>query len=129
MWCRIRLPFRSTRVLHLFWWGSCCLVFSFLCCVLCTIICLFVFLFFFACRFQFQSMSLTVPLVSSAPLLMLLSISYDHCEDRILIVFKHLFELLERYKHQFYSSCCTKVNIIRKSECHLGNSIIFNILS
>ena len=28
------------------WWGSCCLVFSFLCCVFCTIICLFVFLFF-----------------------------------------------------------------------------------
>ena len=28
-----------------FWWDSCCLVFSFLCCVLCTIICLFVFFF------------------------------------------------------------------------------------
>ena len=31
---------------HRFWWGSCCLVFSFLCCVFCTIICRFVFLFF-----------------------------------------------------------------------------------
>ena len=28
-----------------FWWGSCCLVFSFLGCVLCTIVCLFVFFF------------------------------------------------------------------------------------
>ena len=29
-----------------FWWGSCCLFFSFLCCVMCTIVCLFVFFHF-----------------------------------------------------------------------------------
>ena len=29
-----------------FWWSSCCLVFSFLCCVMCAIICLFVFFIF-----------------------------------------------------------------------------------
>ena len=32
------------RSLLVFWWGSCCLLFSFLCCVLCSIVCLFVFL-------------------------------------------------------------------------------------
>ena len=52
-----------------FWvWGSCCLVFSFLCCVFCTIICLFVFLFVaMASSVYFQSMSLTVPPVSFVP--------------------------------------------------------------
>ena len=29
-----------------FWWGSCCLFFSFLCCVMCTIVCLFVLFIF-----------------------------------------------------------------------------------
>ena len=29
-----------------FWWGSCCLFFSFLCCVMCTIVCLFVIFIF-----------------------------------------------------------------------------------
>ena len=29
-----------------FWWGSCCLFFSFLCFVMCTIVCLFVFFIF-----------------------------------------------------------------------------------
>ena len=34
------------RLPPVFGWGSCCLVFRFLCCVLYTIICLFAFLFF-----------------------------------------------------------------------------------
>ena len=56
-----------------FWWGSCCLVFSFLCCVICTIICLFVFLFLaMALSLYFQSMSLTVPLVSFVPYTMVI---------------------------------------------------------
>ena len=55
-----KLPFTATRrVPHVeqdlltlpeitpsFWWGTCCLFFSFLCCVMCTIVCLFVFFIF-----------------------------------------------------------------------------------
>ena len=36
---------RAPEITPSFWLSSCCLVFSFLCCVFCTIICLFVFLF------------------------------------------------------------------------------------
>ena len=43
----ICLLFRSTCRDHpSFWWGSCCLFFSFLYCVMCTIVCLFVFFIF-----------------------------------------------------------------------------------
>ena len=37
-------PFGAPAITPSFWWGSCCLFFSFLCCVMCTIVCLF-FLF------------------------------------------------------------------------------------
>ena len=36
-----------------FWWSSCCLFFSFQCCVMCSIVCLFVFFSFLARRCQF----------------------------------------------------------------------------
>ena len=57
-----------------FLWGSCCLVFNLLCRVFCTIICLVVFLFLaMALSVYFQSMTLTIPLVSFDPLLYLSS--------------------------------------------------------
>ena len=61
---------RSPQIL---WWGSCCLVFSFMCNVLCTIICRLYFLAMVLLVY-FRSMSVTVPLVSFTPL----SIRYAH---------------------------------------------------
>ena len=39
-------PSRVPAIIRSFWWGSCCLFFSFLCCVMCSIVCLFVFFIF-----------------------------------------------------------------------------------
>ena len=39
-------PSGAPEITPSFWWGSCCLFFSFLCCVMCTIVCLFVILIF-----------------------------------------------------------------------------------
>ena len=52
-----------------FWWGSCCLFFSFLCCVVCAVCLSFSFLAM-ALSVCFRLMSLTVPLVSFVPLLL-----------------------------------------------------------
>ena len=38
-------PSGALEISPSFWWGSCCLVLSFLCCVLCTIICVGLFIF------------------------------------------------------------------------------------
>ena len=60
-------PSGAPEITPSFWWGSCCLYFSLLCCVMCTIVCLFVLSMAFSVYFRF--MSLTVPLVSFVPLL------------------------------------------------------------
>ena len=39
-------PSGAREITPSFWWGSCCLFFSFLCYVMCTIVCLFVFFIF-----------------------------------------------------------------------------------
>ena len=39
-------PSGAPEITPSFWWGSCCLFFSFLCCVVCTIVFLFVFFIF-----------------------------------------------------------------------------------
>ena len=53
-----------------FWWGSCCLFFSFLCCVMCTIVCLFVFFIFsHGVVSLFSIYEFDCPLVSFVPLL------------------------------------------------------------
>ena len=68
----------ALKIIPSFWWGSCCLVFSFLCCVFCTI-CLFVYLSLaMALSVYFPSMSLTVPLVYFVPLLWNLSQNVNH---------------------------------------------------
>ena len=65
-------PSVAPEITPSFYWGSCCVVFSFLCCVFCTIIYMFVFLFLaMALSVYFLSMRLTVPLVSFVPLLSL----------------------------------------------------------
>ena len=38
----ITYPSGAPEITPSFWWGSCCLLFSFLFCVMCTIVCLFV---------------------------------------------------------------------------------------
>ena len=64
-------PSGEPEITPSFWWGSCCLFFSFLCCVVCTIVCLFVFFLFShgVVSFFIRFVSLTVPLVSFVPLL------------------------------------------------------------
>ena len=62
-------PYGAPRITPSFQWGSCCLVFSFLCCIFCAIICLFVFLFLaVVLSVYIRFMSFTVSLVSFAPL-------------------------------------------------------------
>ena len=39
-------PSGAPEITPSLWWGSCCLLFGFLCCVVCTIVCLFVFFIF-----------------------------------------------------------------------------------
>ena len=39
-------PSGASEITPSFWWGSCCLFFSFLCCVMCIVVCLFVFFIF-----------------------------------------------------------------------------------
>ena len=38
-------PSGAPEIIPSFLWGSCCLLFSFLCCVMCTVVCRFVFKF------------------------------------------------------------------------------------
>ena len=74
-----------------FWWGSCCLFFSFLCCLFCTIICLFVFLFLaIALSVYFLSRSLTLSLVSFVPS----SLKYGPMGCQVLCSF-----IIKRYKN------------------------------
>ena len=42
-------PSGAHKITPSFWWSSCCLFFSFLCCVMCAIVCLFVFFIFSHC--------------------------------------------------------------------------------
>ena len=39
-------PPGAPEIIPSFWWGSCCLFFSFLCCFMCTNVCIFVFFIF-----------------------------------------------------------------------------------
>ena len=55
-------PSGAPEITPSFWRGSCCLFFSFLCCVMCTIVCVFLFYIF-----SQGVVSLSVPLVSSVP--------------------------------------------------------------
>ena len=71
IWSRICLPVRITWDHPQLLAGSCCLVFSLISCVFCTNTCLFVFLFFsHGLSVYFRFMSLNVPLVSFALLLL-----------------------------------------------------------
>ena len=62
-------PSRAPEITSSVWWGSCCLVFSFLCCVSCTIICRSFSFLALVLSVYFLYMSLNVPLVSFAPLI------------------------------------------------------------
>ena len=44
--CLTAYPSGAPEITPSFWWGSCCLFLSFLCCVMCSIVCLFVFFHF-----------------------------------------------------------------------------------
>ena len=55
-----------------FWWGSCCLFLSFLCCVMCAVVCLSFSFLDMALSVCFRFLSLTVPLASFVPLLFLM---------------------------------------------------------
>ena len=72
-------PSGAPEITPRFWWDSCCLFFSFLCCIMCTIGCLFVFFIFsHGVVSLFRFMSLTVPLVSFVPLLL----QYDYIKKK-----------------------------------------------
>ena len=45
-WAGSAYPSGTPEITPSFWWGSCCLLFSFLCCDMCNIVCLFVLFIF-----------------------------------------------------------------------------------
>ena len=70
-------PSGAHEITPSFLWGSCCLFFSFLCCVMCAVVCLYVFFIFGhggVSKKKFRFMSLIVPLVSFVPLLVSIGI-------------------------------------------------------
>ena len=76
-------PSGAPEIIPSFWWGSCCLFFSFLCCVMCAIVCLFVFFIFsHGVVSLFQISEFYCPFGIFRPSFIKGSIYYDECKHK-----------------------------------------------
>ena len=101
-----------------FKWGSCCLFFSFLWCIMCAVVCLSFSFLAMALSVCFRFMSLTVPLVSFVPLLSLLQrtqlyasiVTKDTTQNSIVTHYpgpcSHRFKSYNRYNEMWYECQC-----------------------